>query len=151
MKTLMLLIRKICVILSNNVNLTHIWELAINIGKACLSQKNADLSWMKTIPVQKIHLTLKLVKSVCAIWMKWSTTSTQPFLKPSDVIRTSNGSGESTKVILYYITHYITKLQLKTHVAYAALKLAVTKSVNTMLKKLLCVEQNNCCKSVHMP
>ena len=37
------------------------------------------------------------------------------------------GSGQSTKAILYYITDYIMKSQLKTHVAYAALELAVTK------------------------
>ena len=35
------------------------------------------------------------------------------------------GSGVSAKAILYYITDYITKLQLKTHVAYVALELAV--------------------------
>jgi hypothetical protein len=37
------------------------------------------------------------------------------------------GSGASAKAILYYITDYITKTQLKTHVAYAALELAVKK------------------------
>jgi hypothetical protein len=37
------------------------------------------------------------------------------------------GSGESAKAILYYISDYITKSQLKTHVAFAALELAVTK------------------------
>ena len=37
------------------------------------------------------------------------------------------GSGESAKAILYYITDYISKAQLKAHVAYAALKLVVTK------------------------
>lgn len=37
------------------------------------------------------------------------------------------GSGASAKAILYYITDYITKSQLKTHVAYAALELAVNK------------------------
>src|SRR5258705_12590692 len=37
------------------------------------------------------------------------------------------GSGASAKAILYYITDYITKSQLKTHVAYAALELAVAK------------------------
>ncbi|KDQ54422.1 hypothetical protein JAAARDRAFT_60799 [Jaapia argillacea MUCL 33604] len=37
------------------------------------------------------------------------------------------GSGASAKAILYYITDYITKSQLKTHVAYAALELAVRK------------------------
>ena len=40
------------------------------------------------------------------------------------------GSGASAKAILYYITDYITKLQLKTHVAYAALELAVFKLGN---------------------
>ena len=35
------------------------------------------------------------------------------------------GSGASAKAILYYITDYITKTQLKTHVAYAALELAI--------------------------
>ena len=37
------------------------------------------------------------------------------------------GSGPSTKAIIYYITDYITKAQLKSHVAYAALALAVQK------------------------
>jgi hypothetical protein len=37
------------------------------------------------------------------------------------------GSGTSAKAILYYITNYITKSPLKTHIAYAALELAVTK------------------------
>ncbi|KAI0059116.1 hypothetical protein BV25DRAFT_1784958, partial [Artomyces pyxidatus] len=37
------------------------------------------------------------------------------------------GSGASAKAILYYITDYITKSQLKTHVAYAALELAIQK------------------------
>src|ERR1700722_8524980 len=37
------------------------------------------------------------------------------------------GSGASAKAILYYITDYITKSQLKTHVAYAALELAIKK------------------------
>ncbi|SJL16803.1 uncharacterized protein ARMOST_20332 [Armillaria ostoyae] len=37
------------------------------------------------------------------------------------------GSGASTKAVLYYITDYITKSQLKTHIAYAALKLSVKK------------------------
>ncbi|TFK91101.1 hypothetical protein K466DRAFT_441947, partial [Polyporus arcularius HHB13444] len=37
------------------------------------------------------------------------------------------GSGEDAKSIVYYITDYITKTQLKTHVAYAALQLAVNK------------------------
>lgn len=37
------------------------------------------------------------------------------------------GSGVLAKAILYYITDYITKSQLKTHVAYAALELAVVK------------------------
>jgi hypothetical protein len=37
------------------------------------------------------------------------------------------GSGESAKAILYYITDYITKSDLKTHIAFAALELAVKK------------------------
>ena len=37
------------------------------------------------------------------------------------------GSGPSTKAVIYYITDYITKSQLKAHVAYAALELAVKK------------------------
>ena len=37
------------------------------------------------------------------------------------------GSGESAKAILYYITDYITKSDLKTHIAFAALELAVRK------------------------
>ena len=37
------------------------------------------------------------------------------------------GSGESAKAILYYITDYITKTDLKTHIAFSALKLAVEK------------------------
>ncbi|KAJ7765892.1 hypothetical protein DFH07DRAFT_690596, partial [Mycena maculata] len=37
------------------------------------------------------------------------------------------GSGASAKAILYYITDYITKSQLKTHVAFAMLELAVRK------------------------
>src|ERR1700722_15425522 len=37
------------------------------------------------------------------------------------------GSGASAKAILYYITDYITKSQLKTHVAYSALELAIKK------------------------
>ena len=37
------------------------------------------------------------------------------------------GSGESAKAILYYVTDYITKTDLKTHVAFAALELAVKK------------------------
>jgi hypothetical protein len=36
-------------------------------------------------------------------------------------------SSASAKAILYYITDYITKSQLKTHVAYAALQAAVKK------------------------
>ena len=35
------------------------------------------------------------------------------------------GSGPSTKAIIYYITDYITKSQLKTHVAYAAIQVAI--------------------------
>ncbi|KAI0708654.1 hypothetical protein C8Q76DRAFT_626943 [Earliella scabrosa] len=37
------------------------------------------------------------------------------------------GSGYEAKAILYYITDYVTKSPLKTHVAYAALELAVKK------------------------
>ena len=37
------------------------------------------------------------------------------------------GSGPAAKAIIYYITNYITKSQLKTHVAYAALELAAKK------------------------
>ncbi|KAF8123174.1 hypothetical protein EV363DRAFT_1273007, partial [Boletus edulis] len=37
------------------------------------------------------------------------------------------GSGVSAKAIVYYITDYITKSQLKAHVAYSALEVAVAK------------------------
>lgn len=37
------------------------------------------------------------------------------------------GSGQSAKAIMYYVTDYITKTQLKAHVAYAALELAVKR------------------------
>lgn len=37
------------------------------------------------------------------------------------------GSGQSAKAVLYYITDYITKSQLKAHVAYAALELAAKR------------------------
>lgn len=37
------------------------------------------------------------------------------------------GSGQSAKAVLYYITDYITKAQLKAHNSYAALKTAVIK------------------------
>ncbi len=37
------------------------------------------------------------------------------------------GSGASAKAVLYYITDYITKSQLKTHIAFAALELSVRK------------------------
>ena len=37
------------------------------------------------------------------------------------------GSGDAAKAVLHYITDYIAKAQLQTHVAYAALELAVTK------------------------
>lgn len=37
------------------------------------------------------------------------------------------GSGPTAKAILYYITNYISKEQLKTHVAFAALELSVKK------------------------
>ncbi|KIK53154.1 hypothetical protein GYMLUDRAFT_120964, partial [Collybiopsis luxurians FD-317 M1] len=56
------------------------------------------------------------------------------------------GSGASAKAVLFYITNYITKSQLKTHVAYAALERAVFRlgesnsddsSLTTKAKKLL--------------
>ncbi|KAJ7820512.1 hypothetical protein B0H14DRAFT_2599901 [Mycena olivaceomarginata] len=56
------------------------------------------------------------------------------------------GSGASAKGILYYITDYITKSQLKTHVAFSMLELAVKKlgefnphedDTTTRAKKLL--------------
>jgi len=37
------------------------------------------------------------------------------------------GSGKSAKAIVYYITDYITKMQLKAHVSYSALKAGVEK------------------------
>ena len=37
------------------------------------------------------------------------------------------GSGSAAKAIIYYITNYITKSQLKTHVAYSALELSIKK------------------------
>ena len=37
------------------------------------------------------------------------------------------GTGRSAKAVLYYITDYITKTQLKAHVAYSALDVAVSK------------------------
>ncbi|KAI0821064.1 hypothetical protein BC629DRAFT_1578827 [Irpex lacteus] len=37
------------------------------------------------------------------------------------------GSGEGAKAVTYYITNYITKTELKTHVAYAALELAIKR------------------------
>lgn len=37
------------------------------------------------------------------------------------------GSGESAKAMIYYIMDYITKSQLKSHIAYATLQLAVKK------------------------
>ncbi|KAK0187154.1 hypothetical protein F5146DRAFT_935141, partial [Armillaria mellea] len=37
------------------------------------------------------------------------------------------GSGASAKAVLYYITDYIMKSQLKAHVTYAALELSVQK------------------------
>ncbi|THU92913.1 hypothetical protein K435DRAFT_588583, partial [Dendrothele bispora CBS 962.96] len=40
------------------------------------------------------------------------------------------GSGASAKAISYYITDYITKTQLKAHVAYAALEVAIRKIGN---------------------
>jgi hypothetical protein len=56
------------------------------------------------------------------------------------------GSGPSTKAVIYYITDYIIKSQLKTHVAFAALEVAVKKldqcdtsddPITTKAKKLL--------------
>jgi hypothetical protein len=41
------------------------------------------------------------------------------------------GSDASAKAILYYITDYITKMPLKTDVAYAALQAAVSKMCDT--------------------
>ncbi|OSD03122.1 hypothetical protein PYCCODRAFT_1334379, partial [Trametes coccinea BRFM310] len=38
------------------------------------------------------------------------------------------GTGEDAKAVIYYVTDYITKSQLKTHVAYAALALGVKKA-----------------------
>ncbi|TFK18904.1 hypothetical protein FA15DRAFT_561460, partial [Coprinopsis marcescibilis] len=35
------------------------------------------------------------------------------------------GSSAAAKAVIYYITDYITKTQLKTHVTYAALQLAI--------------------------
>ncbi|KAK0436842.1 uncharacterized protein EV420DRAFT_1623478 [Desarmillaria tabescens] len=43
------------------------------------------------------------------------------------IIRAFIGSGVSAKAILYYITDYITKSQLKLHVAYTALELSIKK------------------------
>ncbi|KAJ3551346.1 hypothetical protein NM688_g4757 [Phlebia brevispora] len=40
------------------------------------------------------------------------------------------GSGDAAKAIIYYITNYITKSELKTHVAYAALELAINRLRN---------------------
>lgn len=37
------------------------------------------------------------------------------------------GSGQSAKAIIYYVTDYITKTQLKAHVAYGALELAIQR------------------------
>ena len=37
------------------------------------------------------------------------------------------GSGKSAKAMIYYVTDYITKSQLKTHIAYAALQVAMHK------------------------
>jgi hypothetical protein len=37
------------------------------------------------------------------------------------------GSGPAAKAIIYYITNYITKSLLKTHVAYAVLELTAKK------------------------
>ena len=45
------------------------------------------------------------------------------------------GSGSAAKAILYYITDYITKSQLKTHVVYAALNLAVQRLEEVEIEK----------------
>ena len=45
------------------------------------------------------------------------------------------GSGSAAKAILYYITDYITKSQLKVHVAYAALNLAVWRLEGVEIEK----------------
>ncbi|KAL6298173.1 hypothetical protein BKA93DRAFT_693032, partial [Sparassis latifolia] len=47
------------------------------------------------------------------------------------------GSGEAAKAILYYITSYITKAQLKTHVAFSALELAIKKLEN------ICIDEDD--------
>ncbi|PBK86009.1 hypothetical protein ARMGADRAFT_1047954 [Armillaria gallica] len=56
------------------------------------------------------------------------------------------GSGASAKVVLHYITDYITNSQLKTHVTYAALELSIQKlgeydpqedDISVCVKKLL--------------
>jgi hypothetical protein len=44
------------------------------------------------------------------------------------------GSGSAAKAIMYYITNYISKPELKTNVAYAALELTVQSLVNITLK-----------------
>ncbi|KAL7281811.1 hypothetical protein ACG7TL_005134 [Trametes sanguinea] len=43
------------------------------------------------------------------------------------------GTGEDAKAVIYYVTDYITKSQLKTHVAYAALAVGVKKASDTVL------------------
>ncbi|KAI9059612.1 hypothetical protein FKP32DRAFT_1526430, partial [Trametes sanguinea] len=43
------------------------------------------------------------------------------------------GTGEDAKAVIYYVTDYITKSQLKTHVAYAALALGVKKATESVL------------------
>ena len=58
------------------------------------------------------------------------------------------GLGQSAKAILYYVTDYITKAQLKMHVAYAALEAAVNKvgeydlSVDDLAGRVKCLLQN---------
>ena len=63
------------------------------------------------------------------------------------------GSGADAKAVIYYITDYISKSQLKTHVAYATLELAIKKlgefdpledNVSISAKKLLI----KCCNAM---
>ncbi|KAJ3009702.1 hypothetical protein NUW54_g2705 [Trametes sanguinea] len=42
------------------------------------------------------------------------------------------GTGEDAKAVIYYVTDYITKSQLKTHIAYAALALGVKKATESV-------------------
>jgi len=63
------------------------------------------------------------------------------------------GSGADAKAVIYYITDYILKSQLKAHIAYATLELAIKKlaefdpledNVSTTAKKLLI----KCCNAM---